>query len=92
LHPPKADPDRPREVIVHRSRDPEHDVARVLHARGLRGKFRTIDFVTGKHRMTLDIEKTERLRIVDGDDGPPRIKRYRPLADDVKGFARRGHV
>jgi hypothetical protein len=77
------------EVIVARSRDPEYDVARVLHARGLRGRFRTIDFRPGKPRMLLDIEKAAKLRIVERDDGPSRVMRYRPLSDDVRAILSR---
>ena len=57
------------EIIVSRSRDPEYDAARVLQTRGLRGKFRTIDFRTGKARMILDIEKAARLKTVERDRG-----------------------
>ena len=74
------------EVIVRRSRDPEYDAARVLHARGHRGRFRTIDFRTGKPRMILDVEKAAKLRTVERDDGPPRVMRYRPLTDGVRAL------
>ena len=72
------------EVIVRRSRDPEYDAARVLHARGLRGRFRTVDFRTGKPRMILDIEKAAKLRTVERDDGPPTVMCYRPMSDEVR--------
>jgi hypothetical protein len=72
------------ELIVSRSRDPEHDAARVLHARGLRGRFRTIDYVTGKHRMTLDIEKAAKLSIVERDRGGLRGDGYRPLGLEAR--------
>lgn len=76
-----------RETIVQRSRDPEHDAARVLHARGLRGRFRTIDFVTGGHRMTLDAARAAKLRVVErDDDGPPTVMPYRPLSEDVRAL------
>ena len=70
------------EVIVRRSRDPEHDAARVLHARGLRGRFRTIDFRTGKPRMILDIEKAAKLRTVERDTGGLTVVPYRPMSED----------
>ena len=71
------------EVIVRRSRDPEHDAARALHARGLRGRFRTIDFSTGRPRMILDIEKAARLRTVERDDRRlPIVVPYRPMSDE----------
>jgi hypothetical protein len=77
------------ETIVRRSRDPEFDAARVLHSRGLRGRFRTIDFVTGRPRMVLDIERAARLRTIErADAGPPVVGRYRPLSDDDRTHLR----
>jgi hypothetical protein len=69
------------EVIVHRSRDPEYDAARVLHARGLRGWFRTIDFRTGRARMTFDIERCAKLRTVERDLGGLTVEPYLPMSD-----------
>jgi hypothetical protein len=77
------------EVIVSRSRDPEYDAARVLRDRGHRGRFRTIDFNTGRPRMILDIEKAAKLRTVERDAaGPPTVGLYRPMSDDDKARAR----
>ena len=77
------------ETIVRRSRDPEFDAARVLHSRGLRGRFRTIDFFTGRPRMVLDIERAARLRTIErADAGPPVVGRYRPLSDDARTHLR----
>jgi hypothetical protein len=56
------------EVIVRRSRDPEHDTARALLARGVGGHFRTIDFATGRPRMVVDVAKAARVSIVERDD------------------------
>jgi hypothetical protein len=72
------------EVIVSRSRDPEHDTARALHARGFRGKFRTIDFTTGKPRMIVDIVKASRLRVVERDDGRMAVEQYRPMSESLR--------
>jgi len=73
------------EVILSRSRDPEYDTARVLHARGLRGRFRTIDFKTGRARMILDIEKAAELCVVERPSkGPPRLEAYRSLEQATK--------
>jgi hypothetical protein len=72
------------DVIVRRSRDPEHDAARALHARGLRGRFRTIDFRTGTPRMILDIEKAARLRTVERNDTGLVVVPYRPMSEDVR--------
>ena len=71
-------------VIVRCSRDPEHDAARALHARGLRGRFRTIDFTTGQPRMILDIEKAARLRTVERNDTGLVVVPYRPMSEDVR--------
>ena len=70
------------EVIVHRSRDPEYDAARVLHARGLRGWFRTIDFRTGKLRMTFNIDKCAKLRTVERDHGGLTVEPHLPMSDN----------
>jgi hypothetical protein len=81
------------EAIVSRSRDPEHDAARALLARGLRGTFRTIDFVTGRHRMTLDIAKAARLRSIERDEGGLTVGPYQPMSEDDKSriFSHRSH-
>lgn len=70
------------EVIVQRSRDPEYEAARVLHARGLRGRFRTIDFRTDKPRMTLDIGKAAKLRTVERDHGGLTVAPHLPMSND----------
>src|SRR5215218_4461350 len=72
------------EVIVSRSRDPEYDTARVLHARGLRGRFTTIDFNTGKPRMILDIEKAAKLCTIERDRNGLRVEAHRPLCTDAR--------
>ena len=46
-----------RETIVSNSRDPEHDLARVLLARGIKGVVEVIDGRTGKPRSKVNIEK-----------------------------------
>jgi len=76
------------ETIVRRSRDPEHDAARALHARGRRGCFRTIDFFTGRPRMILDIEKAAKLRIIERDDTGLTVVPYRPMSEEDKTRAR----
>jgi hypothetical protein len=45
------------DLIITDSRDPEHDLARALLARGLTGIVTLIDGKTGKPRTTIDIEK-----------------------------------
>ena len=66
------------QTIVSRSRDPEYDAARALLARGLTGRFETIDATTGKPRMRFDIEKAARLCVVEEDGRRPRLRRWSP--------------
>ncbi len=82
------------ETIVSQSRDPEYDAARALQDRGLSGKFRTIDFVTGMPRMILDIEKAAGLRTVErAVGGPPVVVAFQPMseADKIRVFTHRLH-
>jgi hypothetical protein len=44
------------ETIVSDSRDPEHDLARALLARGIKGVAEVIDGKTGKPRSRINIE------------------------------------
>jgi hypothetical protein len=41
------------DLVVEDSRDPEHDLARVLLARGITGTVKVVDANTGKHRTTI---------------------------------------
>jgi hypothetical protein len=45
------------QTIVSNSRDPEHDLARALLARGIKGVAEVIDGKTGKPRSRVNIEK-----------------------------------
>lgn len=76
------------EIIVRRSRDPEFDAARILQARGHRGRFRTIDSGTGRPRMELDIEKAAGLRTIERDVGGLCVVPYRPMSEEDKTRAR----
>ena len=76
------------EVIIRRSRDPEYDAARVLHARGLGGRFRTIDVRTGRPRMILDIAKAAKLATIERNDSAPIVVPYRPMSEEDKTRAR----
>ena len=71
-----------RETIVSQARDPEYDAARVLHARGIRGRFRTIDFNTGKPRMIFDIEKAAKVSVIEREDTGLAVVPYRPMSTD----------
>ena len=81
------------EVIVHRSRDPEYEAARVLQARGHRGRFRTVDFKTGKIRMILDIAKAARLRTIERREGGLRVGLHQFMSegDRTRLVAHRSH-
>ena len=66
LHPKKKPNDRhwyaydvvfEGEIIVTDSRDPEHDLARALLARGIKGKVTLHDGPTRKPRTVVNIEK-----------------------------------
>jgi hypothetical protein len=72
------------DVIVCGSRDPEHDAARALRARRLRGRFRAVDFRTGTPRMILDIDKAARLRTVERGDTGLIVVPHRPMSEDVR--------
>jgi hypothetical protein len=72
------------ELLVSRSRDPEHDAARALRDRGYTGKFWTVDAKTGSRRMLVDIAKAARLTVIDGAAGLS-VKRWRPFP---KGISR----
>ena len=58
------------EVIVAGSRDPECDASRALLSRGIHGKAKVIDAVTGAHRSTVDIQKASKLTVKEGGHGP----------------------
>lgn len=44
-------------IIVSDSRDPEHDLARVLFARGIKGVVRVIDGTTDRVRSRVNVQK-----------------------------------
>jgi hypothetical protein len=51
------------EIVVANSRDPEHDLARVLLARGVKGQIEVLDGKTGKARSTVHIEAAAKLSV-----------------------------
>ena len=77
-------------LIVANSRDPECDLARALLARGISGKVKVIDEITGAHRSTVNIEKAARLSV---KEGPLRFVPYEsrpersPAAEDDEAGA-----
>jgi hypothetical protein len=64
------------EVIVKSSRDPEHDAARVLLARGITGRMTTVG-ADGVPRMSFVIEKTAPFSLREVDRGMS-IARWAP--------------
>jgi hypothetical protein len=55
-----------------------------LLARGSRGRFRTIDFATGRPRMIVDITKAAGLRVGERDDGRLAVEQYRPMSESLR--------
>jgi hypothetical protein len=66
------------EIIVKGSRDPEHDLARALLARGITGHVKMIDADTGRHRTTVNIEKAANLTVEESARVGPRLRTWRP--------------
>src|SRR5262249_22538947 len=78
------------ETIVFDSRDPEHDLARALLARGVKGTVSVIDGATGKPRSSVYIQKAAKHGIGSNLDlygwKPPQIGKDSPHAGEI--FAR----
>jgi hypothetical protein len=70
------------DLIVESSRDPEHDLARALLARGIKGAVTLHDASTGKPRTIINIEKAARWRVEDGKTAL-RCQRYRETGDSA---------
>ena len=71
------------ELIVVDSRDPEHDLARALLARGLTGKVTMLDAKTGKPRTVIDIAKAAELCVSEESRDGLRIRKYRGSPDST---------
>lgn len=67
------------EPIVSGSRDPEHDAARALLARGITGTMQTVG-EDGSRRMRLDIEKAAPWAMTERDRGSIGCGRWFPYA------------
>jgi hypothetical protein len=65
------------------SRDPEHDLARALLARGLTGKVTMLDAKTGKPRTVIDIAKAAELCVSEESRDGLRIRKYRGSPDST---------
>jgi hypothetical protein len=77
------------EVLVTGSRDPEHDAARALLARGQAGKFWTVDAKTGRRRMLVDIAKAALLSVAESDRRGLQVRCWKGFSrEDVEPPAR----
>ena len=65
------------EVVVSRSRDPEHDLARALLARGITGKVEVCR-PDGSPGMIVDVERMAPWSVVEEDRDGLRLRRWRP--------------
>ena len=69
------------ETIITDSRDPEHDLARALLARGVKGKVTLHDGNTGKPRTIINIEKAAKLTVSEESRDGLRVRTYRENPD-----------
>jgi hypothetical protein len=67
------------EAIVTGSRTPEFDACRVLAARGLTGKLKIFDSVTGKLRLTVDISAGAGMSVIENRKHGPRFAAWKPF-------------
>jgi len=74
------------ETIVSDSRVPEFDACRVLLARSLTGTLVLADAVTGKNRLSLDIERGAKLTVREDQNRAPRPAKWKPF--DGEGLSR----
>ena len=74
------------ETIVSDSRVPEFDACRVLLARSHTGTLVLADAVTGKNRLSLDIERGAKLTVREDQNRAPRLAKWKPF--DRKGLPR----
>ena len=65
------------ETIVSGSRIPEFDACRVLLARGLTGTLVLTDAVTGKNRLSLDIQRGAKLTVREDQNRTPRLAKWK---------------
>jgi hypothetical protein len=69
------------ELVVERSRDPEHDLARVLQARGYTGHVTLHDGKTGRPRTLINVEKAAELMVSEENRAGLRLRKYRESTD-----------
>ena len=69
-------------VVIADSKDPEHDLARVLLAEGIRGTVEIRDAVTGKPRTIVNIEKATKLAVEENKHRFRTVK-WRLMSDSL---------
>lgn len=67
------------ELILASARDPEHEVARELLARGITGRLET--YFNGTRSVVLDIEKAAQLSVSDGATRSMRLVPWRSFGE-----------
>lgn len=75
------------QTLVERSRDPEHDVARLLLSQGITGRCQFVDGLTGSLRLSFDIAAFAATAIEEGPNGPRTVK-WRPGRSSSEGTAK----
>ena len=68
------------ELLIERSRDPEHDAARALLAKGISGKLTLLDGKTGSPRTIINIEKAAKVTVEDNRTTGPRYRNWASFA------------
>ena len=72
-------------LLVERSRDPEHDAARALAAKGVTGTLTLLDGKTGRPRVTLDLEGAAKLTVREDRRKGPLFVKYVAWGEGVRG-------
>jgi aldehyde:ferredoxin oxidoreductase len=69
------------DLIVTDSRDPDHDLARALLARGIKGRVTMLDGKTHTPRTIINIEKAAKLTVSEESRDGLRVRPYRENPD-----------
>jgi hypothetical protein len=71
------------EIVVVCSRDPEHDAARALLAKGITGKLAFVDAQTSEPRTFIDIEKAAKRTVRENRRDGPRFAKWEPMSESA---------